>query len=109
LSTGSKTTPLPIYLVANITEQLYRSKFVLSLSLKLSPLDSNLKGVETRKWQSIIGLLEQAARELDRDARKRDAGLGSVLVLEADIEEVRIFSEWRLWKVVDGLVVMCES
>jgi len=54
-----------------------------------------------------MGLLEQSALELDR---KRDgAGLESVLVLEAEIEEVHVLAEWRLWRVVDGLAVMCES
>jgi hypothetical protein len=109
-SSDAQTSPLPIYLVANITEQPYRSKFVLSLSLKLSPLDSGLKGVWTPRWRSIIGLLEQSAQELDRGARKGDGtGLGSVLVLEAEIEEVHVLAEWRLWRVVDGLAVMCES
>jgi hypothetical protein len=105
-----QTSPLPIYLVANITEQLYRSKFVLSLSLKLLPLDSGLKGIETPGWRSIVELLEQSAQEVNRDARKRNgAGLGSVLVVEADIEEVHVLAEWRIWRVVDGLAVLCES
>ncbi len=55
-------------------------------------------------------LLEQSAQELDRGARKRNgAGLGSVLVLEVDVEEVHVLAELRLWRVVDGLPVMCES
>lgn len=110
VSSDPQTPPLPIYLVANITEQLYRSKFLLSLSLKLSPLESGLEGVRTPAWRAIIGLLEQSAQELDRGARKRDgAGLGSVLVLEAEMEEVHVLAEWRFWRVVDGLAVMCES
>lgn len=110
ISSDPQTPPLPIYLVANITEQLYRSKFVLSLSLKLSPLESGLKVVTTPAWRAIIGLLEQSAQELDRGARKRGgAGLGSVLVLEAEMEEVHVLAEWRFWRVVDGLAVMCES
>jgi hypothetical protein len=109
-SSDSQTSPLPVYLVANITEQLYRSKFVLSLSLKLSPLESGLNWVRTPRWRSIMVLLEQSAQELDRGARKRNgAGLGSVLVLEVDVEEVHVLAELRLWRVVDGLPVMCES
>lgn len=109
-SSDSQTHAFPIYLVANITEQLYRSKFVLSLSLKLSSLESGLKEIETPRWRSIIRVLEQSARELDTDARKRDGtGLGSMLVLEAEIEEVHVLAEWRLWRVVNGLATICES
>ncbi|KAH8897126.1 hypothetical protein GQ53DRAFT_506367 [Thozetella sp. PMI_491] len=106
-SPDPQTSPLPIYLEANMTEQMYRSKFVLSLSLKLSPLESSLKGVGTPAWQSITGLLAQSALELDRI--RDGAGLGSVLVLEAEIEDVHVLAKWRLWKVVDGLLIMCES
>jgi hypothetical protein len=99
--------PLPTYLEANITELVYVSKFVLSLSLKISPLESGLKGAGTPEWQSIIGLLEESALELDRN--RDGAGLGSVLVLEAEIEEVHVLAKWMFWKIVDGLPVMCES
>ncbi|KAE9366744.1 hypothetical protein N431DRAFT_350054, partial [Stipitochalara longipes BDJ] len=110
LSDDLQRSSLPIYLGANITEQLYRSKFVLSLSLKLSPLDSGFKGLRTPEWLSIIELLEQSVQEMDREAKERDGGgLGSVLVLEAEIEQVHVLAEWRLWRVVDGLAVMCES
>jgi len=55
-------------------------------------------------------LLEQSAQELDRGTRKRNGtGLGSVLVLEAEVEEVHVLAELRLWRVVDGFPVMCES
>jgi hypothetical protein len=104
------TPTLPIYLAAHITELIYRSKFVLSLSLKLSPVESGLKGLGTREWRVIMGLLEQSALELDRDARKRRrAGLGSVVVTEAKMGEVHVLAEWRFWKMVDGVAVICES
>ncbi|KAH7370008.1 hypothetical protein BKA65DRAFT_471250 [Rhexocercosporidium sp. MPI-PUGE-AT-0058] len=110
LPSYTQTSSLPVYLAANITEQLYRSKYVLSLSLKLSPLDTTSRALAPSHWQSIIALLEQSAEELDRAARKRNgAGLGSVLLLEADIADVGILAEWRFWSVVDGLTVMCES
>ena len=83
---------------------------MLSLSLKLSPLESSLKEVGTVEWWSVVGLLEQSVHELDKVARERDgAGLGSMLVLEADIEQVHIIAEWRVWRVIDGLPVLCES
>jgi hypothetical protein len=100
-SSDPQSSPLPIYLVANITEQLYRSKFVLSLSLKLSPLKHGLKDVGTPRWRSIIGLLAQSAQQLH--------GCASVFVLEAEIEEVDVLAEWRLWRIVDGLPRICES
>ncbi|KAN0092215.1 hypothetical protein V8E51_018062 [Hyaloscypha variabilis] len=109
-SESQQTSPLPTYLGANITEQLYRSRFVLSLSLKLSPFTSGLKGVGTPEWRSIIGLLEQSVQELSKGARGRDgAGLGSSLVLEADIEQVHVLAQWSVWKIIDGLPVMCEN
>jgi len=62
------------------------------------------------EWRSIVGLLEQSVQELDKAARERDgAGLGSVLVLEADVEQVHVLAEWRVWRVIDGLPVLCES
>ncbi|KAG4438031.1 hypothetical protein IFR05_006490 [Cadophora sp. M221] len=110
VQSDTQTSPLPVYLAANITEQLYRSKYVLSLSLKLSPLDMTSEGIATSHWRSVIALLEQSAEELDRAAGKRNgAGLGSVLVLEAEIAGVGMLAEWRLWSVVNGLAVMCEG
>lgn len=106
----TQSSPQPVYVAANITEQLYRSKYVLNLSLKLSPLDTSSTELATSQWQSIIALLEQSAEELDRAARMRNgAGLGSVLVLEAEIARVSVLAEWTFWSVVDGLAVMCES
>ncbi|KAH6721462.1 hypothetical protein BKA61DRAFT_590785 [Leptodontidium sp. MPI-SDFR-AT-0119] len=110
VQSDTQPSPLPVYLAANITEHLYRSKYVLSLSLKLSPLDTTSKGVATSHWRSVIALLEQSTEELDRAARKRNsAGLGSILVLEAEIAGVGVLAEWRFWSVVDGLAVMCEG
>lgn len=83
---------------------------MLSLSLKLSPLESGLKEVETPGWRSIIVLLEQSAQELDRGARNRDGTcLGNALVLEAEAEGVHILAEWRFWRIADGVAVMCHS
>ncbi|CZT42593.1 uncharacterized protein RSE6_02520 [Rhynchosporium secalis] len=104
------TVSLPVFISANITEQLYRSKHVLSLSLKLSPLATTLEKLATSGWRSIVVLLEQSAEELDRVSRKRNgAGLGSVMVFEAEVAGVSVLAEWRLWSIVDGLAVMCES
>ena len=73
--------------------------------MQLHTLDNARPG-----WRTIIGLLEQSAQELDRGARKRNgAGLGSVLVLEAEMEEGHVLAEWRYWRIVGGLAVMCES
>jgi hypothetical protein len=104
------TRTLPIYLVANITELMYRSKFVLSLSLKLLPVESSLEEVGKPGWPAIIGLLKQSALELDRVVRRSyRAGLGSVAAIEADMDWVHMLGEWRFWKIVDGLAVICES
>ncbi|KAL2072386.1 hypothetical protein VTL71DRAFT_11729 [Oculimacula yallundae] len=108
-ASNTSTPSLPVFLAANITEQLYRSKFVISLSLKLSPLNTTLTEVPTSDWRSIITLLEQSAEELDRAARKRNgAGVGSVLVLRAEIASVGVLAEWRFWSVIDGLAIICE-
>lgn len=57
-----------------------------------------------------MGLLEQSAQELDKGWKKRgSACLGSVLMLEAEMEDVHVLAEWRFWRVVDGVAVMCES
>jgi hypothetical protein len=60
-STNRFLPPFPIYLGASITEYLYLSKFVLSLSLKLSPIEPGLRGVGTPECGWIKGLLEQSA------------------------------------------------
>jgi hypothetical protein len=107
---SSSSLASPTYLEVNITEQLYRSKFVLSLSLQLSPLEPGLEALETSKWRSIVGLLEESALEVNRAARKIDgSSLGSVLVLEAEMEGVHVLAEWKFWRIVDGLAEVCES
>lgn len=109
-SSEPQTSMLPVYLAGNVTEQLYRSKYVLSLSLKLSPLASGTEGVVSSRWRSIMALVEQSTLEMDRSAKKKNGmGLGSVLLLDAKIQEVHVLAEWRFWKVVDGTAVMCES
>lgn len=103
-------SPLPVYLAVNITEQLYRSKFILGLSLQLVLLDTNPEEQVILPWESIIAFLEQSALELDRAARKRNgAGLGSISVLEAQIVGVGVLAEWRFWSVVDGITTTCEG
>merc|ERR1711939_357409 len=103
-------SPLPVYLAVNITEQLYRSKFILGLSLRLVLLDTNPEEQVVVPWESIIAFLEQSALELDRAARKRNgAGLGSISVLEAQIVGVGVLAEWRFWSVVDGITTTCEG
>lgn len=57
-----------------------------------------------------MALVEQSTLEMDRSAKKKNGmGLGSVLLLDAKIQEVHVLAEWRFWKVVDGTAVMCES
>lgn len=110
VSSDQQMSPLPVYLGANITEQLYRSKFVVSLALKLSPLRDDLKRIETPKWRLIVRSIEESAQELDRGARRiNGAGLGDMLVLEVNTEEINVLAEWRLWKVIDGLAVICHD
>ena len=65
---------------------------------------------ETLGWQAIIGLLEQSVQQVNRVARQKNgAGLGSVVLVEADVEKVRVLAEWRFWRVVDGLAVLCDN
>jgi hypothetical protein len=69
-----------------------------------------LEALETSKWRSIVGVVEEGAHEVNRAARKRDgSNLGSVLVLEAELEEVHVLAEWRFWRIVDGMAKICES
>ncbi|PVH73705.1 hypothetical protein DL98DRAFT_519746 [Cadophora sp. DSE1049] len=110
IPSGAQRFPLPVFLAGNITEHLYRTRYVLSLALKLTPLKATLEEVMTTHWRSIVALLEHSTEELDRTTRNSNgAGLGSVLVLEAEISGVGVLAEWRFWNVVDGLAVMCES
>ncbi|KAH7363996.1 hypothetical protein BKA65DRAFT_127200 [Rhexocercosporidium sp. MPI-PUGE-AT-0058] len=106
----TQSSPSPVHLAANITEQLYRLKFILGLSLKLILLDTNPEEQVISPWQSILAFLEQSAVELDRAARRRNgAGLGSVSLLEAEVAGVSVLAEWRFWRVVDGIAIMCEG
>ena len=103
-------SPMPIYVAANITEQLYRSKFVLGLSLKMLLVDIGSNGLGVLHWQPIKVFLKQSADELDRIVRKRNsAGLGSVILLEAELAGVNVLVEWRIWRVIDGLTIICEG
>ncbi|KAK0101591.1 hypothetical protein ONS95_006754 [Cadophora gregata] len=106
----SAGTPLPVYIAANITEQLYRRQYVLSLALKLTPVEDGSDKVAPSDWRSIIDLVEQSVAELYRTARMMNAaGLGSLLVLEAEVAGYGIHAEWRFWSIVDGVAVMCEG
>jgi len=110
LSSGPLASVLPIHLEANITEQLHRSEFLLGLSLQLSALKPGLEGIQTSRWRSIMSLLEESAHEVNRGARKRDgSSLASVLMLEAQMEEVHVLAEWKFWRIVDDLAKVCES
>ena len=81
---------------------------MLAFSMKLSPLVSDVKVIGISKWRSIISSLELSARELDRQAREGDSGgLGSALVIEAEMEDVYVLAEWRLWSIVDGPPTIC--
>ncbi|KAG4417073.1 hypothetical protein IFR04_009779 [Cadophora malorum] len=107
---GGQKFPLPVFLAGNITEQLYRTQYVLSLALKLTPLEETLQVVTTSHWRSIMSLLEQSAKELAQDAREGSgAGLGSVLVFQAETSGIRLHAEWKIWSIKDGVAVMCES
>lgn len=107
---GAQNFPLPVYIAGNITEQLYRTKYVLSLALKLTPLEETLEMVTTSHWRSVISLLEQSVKDLARDARAGSgSGLGSVLTFQAETSGVRLHAEWKIWSIKDGVAVMCQS
>ncbi|KAH7395635.1 hypothetical protein BKA64DRAFT_643453 [Cadophora sp. MPI-SDFR-AT-0126] len=110
IPSGPPKFPLPVYVAGNITEQLYRKKYVLSLALKLTPLEETMEVVTTSHWRSIMSLLEQSVKELARAARNSSGmGLGNVLVFQAETSGVALLAEWKLWSIVDRLAVMCES
>ena len=109
-TSDARISPMPIYSAANITEQLYRSKFVLGLSLKILQLSSGSNGLGVLRWQPMKAFLKQSADDLDRTMRERHgADMGSVIVLEAEVAGVRLLVEWRIWRVIDGLTIICEG
>ena len=61
---GGQKFPLPVFLAGNITEQLYRTQYVLSLALKLTPLEETLQVVTTSRCRHHLqSLLERSQLE----------------------------------------------
>ncbi|KAI9052598.1 hypothetical protein LZ554_003941 [Drepanopeziza brunnea f. sp. 'monogermtubi'] len=116
LSLIPRRSLLPAYVTASIDERIHVEDFALSLSVVAEPLgpESGEKEMDvdagTERWRGIVRLLERGALELDTAARKRDGrGMGSILVLEIEVAEVRVKATWRYWRIVDGLAVACKG
>lgn len=92
----------PVFIQANITKQIYRKKYVLSLELRLEPKKVGLEGTGDKWWRNIVEVVRDGILGVDREE-----GMGRAPVLEGGVEEVQVRAEWRVWEVVDGEARVC--